>query len=169
MLKQTLIASMMALILLPSAYAKVTYEDAVKDQSAYNAKLNALAPPPAKGYTEYELSQFGSTEGEWKQIYTGNTTGRVNIPSNAKMIMVQTSEGTATFPRNSGGLVLASATDKAENCNLVATANATFTGSQVMGAVVNKRVTCGGGDKHSSMQTAWASSQISIQKVFIQN
>ena len=38
MLKQTLIASMMALILLPSAYAKVTYEDAVKDQSAYNAK-----------------------------------------------------------------------------------------------------------------------------------
>ena len=168
MLKHTLIASILALTLTPLAHAKVTYEDAIKDQSAYNAKLRALAPPPAVGYTIGELDGIEEA-GDWEQIYTGNTTGRVNIPSNAKMIMVQTSEGTATFPRNSGGLVLASATDKAENCNLVATANATFTGSQVMGAVVNKRVTCGGGDKHSSMQTAWASSQISIQKVFIQN
>ena len=169
MLKHTLIASILALTLTPLAHAKVTYEDAIKDQSAYNAKIKALAPPPAVGYTILDLDGIENTTGDWKQIYTGNTTGRVNIPSNAKMIMVQTSEGTATFPRNSGGLVLASATDKAENCNLVATANATFTGSQVMGAVVNKNATCGGGDKHSSMQTAWASSQISIQKVFIQN
>ena len=168
MLKHTLIASILALTLTPLAHAKVTYEDAIKDQSAYNAKIKALAPPPAVGYTADELHGIEDT-GDWEQIYTGNTTGAVNIPSNAKMIMVQTSEGTATFPRNSGGLVLASATDKAENCNLVATANATFTGSQVMGAVVNKNATCGGGDKHSSMQTAWASSQISIQKVFIQN
>ena len=168
MLKQTLIASMMALILLPSAYAKVTYEDAVKDQSAYNAKLNALAPPPAKGYTEYELSQFGSTEGEWKQIYTGNTTGRVNIPSNAKMIMVQTSEGTATFPRNSGGLTLASVTSKDTECGLIATANARFTGSQVMGGEDHKSVNCGG---HKQGDQRWGSAhaKVSIQKVLIQN
>ena len=168
MLKQTLIASMMALILLPSAYAKVTYEDAVKDQSAYNEKLNALAPPPAKGYTEYELSQIEVTGNNWEQIYTGNTTGRVNIPSNAKMIMVQTSEGTATFPRNSGGLTLASVTSKDTECGLIATANARFTGSQVMGGEDYKSVNCGG---HKEDDQRWGSAQakISIQKVLIQN
>ncbi len=133
MLKQTLLASILALTLTPLAYAKVTYEDAVKDQSAYNAKLSALAPPPAVAYTEKDLAQFGNEESNWQQIYSGNTTGRVNIPSNAKMIMVQTSEGTATFPRNSGGLTLASVTSKDPVCGLMARASARFTGSQVIG------------------------------------
>lgn len=166
MLKQTLIASMMALILLPSAYAKVTYEDAVKDQSAYNAKIKALAPPPAVGYTSDELHGIEKT-GDWKPIYTGNTTGAVNIPSNAKMIMVQTSEGTATFPRNSGGLVLASRTSiSTEKCRFTVTANARFTGSQVMGEVRNERTSC-----KVSGNKFWesANAQISIQKVLIQN
>ena len=168
MLKQTLIASMMALILLPSAYAKVTYEDAVKDQSAYNAKLNALAPPPAKGYTEYELSQIEITGNNWEQIYAGDTIGRVNIPSNAKMIMVQTSEGTSTFPRNSGSLTLASVTSKSENCGLTATANARFTGSQVMGGESRQQVNCGG-HKQSEQKWGTAHAKVSIQKVLIQN
>jgi hypothetical protein len=168
MLKQTLIASMMALILLPSAYAKVTYEDAVKDQSAYNAKLKALAPPPAVGYTIDELSDFENPGGDWTQIYTGNTIGRVNIPSNAKMIMVQTSEGTSTFPRNSGSLTLASVTSKSENCGLTATANARFIGSQVMGGENTQRVNCGG-HKQSEQKWGTAHAKVSIQKVLIQN
>ena len=167
MLKQTLIASMMTLILLPSAYAKVTYEDAVKDQSAYNAKLKALAPPPAVGYTIDELSDFENPGGDWTQIYTGSTTGRVNIPSNAKMIMVQTSEGTVTFPRNSGSLVLASKiSTTSEKCHLTATARARFTGSQVMGEYSQQKEKCRvNGDYYFESRSA----QISIQKVLIQN
>ena len=168
MLKQTLIASILALTLTPLAHAKVTYEDAIRDQSAYNAKIKALAPPPAVGYTSEELAGIEDTAGDWQQIYTGNTTGRVNIPSNAKMIMVQTSEGTATFPRNSGGLTLASVTSKDTECGLIATANARFTGSQVMGGEDSKRVNCGG---HKQGDQLWGSAhaKVSIQKVLIQN
>ncbi|MGF1907719.1 hypothetical protein [Aliivibrio salmonicida] len=168
MLKHTLIASILALTLTPLAHAKVTYEDAVQDQSAYNAKIKALAPPPAVGYTSGELDGIESTTGDWTQIYTGNTIGRVNIPSNAKMIMVQTSEGTSTFPINSGSLTLASVTSKSENCGLTATANARFTGSQVMGEESRKQVNCGG-HKQSDQKWGTAYAKVSIQKVLIQN
>ena len=166
MLKHTLIASILALTLTPLAHAKVTYEDAIKDQSAYNAKLRALAPPPAVGYTILDLDGIEEA-GDWQQIYSGDTTGRVNIPSNAKMIMVQTSEGTATFPRSSGSLVLASqVSSTSEKCNLTATARARFTGSQVMGEVRNEDTKC-----RVNGNSFWesASAQISIQKVLIQN
>ena len=168
MLKHTLIASILALTLTPLAHAKVTYEDAVKDQSAYNAKLKALAPPPAVGYTTDEIAGIEITEKNWKQIYTGDTIGRVNIPSNAKMIMVQTSEGTATFPRSSGSLTLASVTNKSDQCGLVATASARFTGSQIMGAEDTRRVNCGG-HKQSDQKWGTAHAKVSIQKVLIQN
>ena len=168
MLKHTLIASILALTLTPLAHAKVTYEDAVRDQSAYNAKIKALAPPPAVGYTIGDLEGIENTTGDWQQIYTGNTTGRVNIPSTAKMIMVQTSEGTATFPRSSGSLTLASVTDKSDNCGLTATANARFTGSQVMGGESRQQVNCGG-HKQGDQEWGIAHAKVSIQKVLIQN
>lgn len=166
MLKHTLIASILALTLTPLAHAKVTYEDAIKDQSAYNAKLRALAPPPAVGYSIDELDGIEKA-GDWKPIYTGNTTGAVNIPSNAKMIMVQTSEGTTTFPRNSGSLVLASKmSTTSEKCHLTATARARFTGSQVIGEYSQQKEKCRvNGDYYFESRSA----QISIQKVLIQN
>lgn len=168
MLKQTLIASIIALTLTPSVHAKVTYEDAVRDQSAYNKKLSDLAPPPAVGYTSNDLAQMENIKDNWKQIYVGDTTGRVSIPSNAKMIMVQTSEGTSTFPRNSGSLTLASVTSKSEQCGLTATANARFTGSQVMGGENRQQVNCGG-HKQSEQKWGTAHAKVSIQKVLIQN
>ncbi|MGF1907630.1 hypothetical protein [Aliivibrio salmonicida] len=156
-------ASLLALTLSPLASAKVTYADAVKDQSAYNAKMKALAPPPAVGYTAADLADIGS---EWEQIYSGNTTGNITIPSNAKMLTVQTSEGIATFPRDKGSLTLATVTNTESTCGLSATANAIFTGSQVRGGEQSSSKNCGG---HKQSDQRWGSVQakITIQKVLI--
>lgn len=164
MLKITLMASLLALTLSPLASAKVTYADAVKDQSAYNAKMKALAPPPAKGYTATDLADIGTEE--WKELYSGNTTSSITIPGNAKMVMVQTSEGSATFPINSGSLTLATVTNTESTCGLSATANAIFTGSQVRGGEQSSIKNCGG---HKESDQRWGSVQakITIQKVLI--
>ena len=166
MLKHTLIASILALTLTPLAHSKVTYEDAIKDQSAYNAKIKALAPPPAVGYTSDDLAGFEDTAGDWQQIYTGNTTGRVNIPSNAKMIMVQTSSGSVTFPTSIGSATLITSKDFDSNCGgIEATATARFTGTAVAGDSDWNAKSCGSKD---NKVTASVNAKITIQKVLIQ-
>lgn len=164
MFKITLMVTLLALTLSPLASAKVTYADAVKDQSAYNAKMKALAPPPAVGYTDKELADIGTEE--WKELYSGNTTGSINIPSNAKMVMVQTSEGSATFPINSGSLTLATVTNNDSTCGVSATANAIFTGRQVRGAEQSNSTNCGG-HKQEDQRWGTAHAKVTIQKVLI--
>lgn len=165
MVKSTLLATLVALTLSPVVNAKVTYADAVKDQTAYNTKLRALAPPPTIGYTDVDLD--GIKPNDWLSLYTGDSVGPITIPSNAKMVMVQTSAGSATFPTNSGHLTLATATDHSKACNLTATAHAIFTGSQVKGGEDRKSFNCGG-FKDSEKKIGHAYAKVTIQKILYQ-
>lgn len=153
---------LLMLVLSSSAFAKVTYDDAVNSSSDYHNsnEEQSLSPRVGFGLGPDELQDSSGVE--WKHVWSGSTTGRINIPSTAKEVFVVTStDKIVTFPKNSNVTVLDSAS------NSKAVAKVTFNGNSVSGET--KTVTWLGecaSENHTNCRKS-ATATIGIKKVMV--
>ncbi|ANS88118.1 hypothetical protein RJD38_21650 (plasmid) [Vibrio scophthalmi] len=137
MMKKT-ITAVLAVCFALNAYAgeKITLDMAIEQDAAARAYNNSVDMGALKGgMSQAALETTGGGTG-WKAHWSGSTTGSVAIPGNAKEIFVVTSNGTHSFPKNSGAFTLE--TVSRSNQSLTATATSRFTGSSVIGGSQTK-------------------------------
>jgi hypothetical protein len=107
---------LLMLVLSGSAFAKVTYDDAVNSSSDYHSsnEEQSLSPRVGFGLGPDELQDDGSGDG-WISHWNGKTVGSVSIPRNATEVFVKyqqggknASIGYKSFPVNAGSINIGS-------------------------------------------------------------
>lgn len=150
-------------------YAKVTYEDALNSQQELiESRRASAARVPTTGVDPREYQESGTTN-EWRTIFSGSTTGSVQIPANATEVYVVSTEGARMFPASSPsydlGTVEAVAYGRFTTVCVTATATGTYSNRVVRGQQNSNSKRCQTSSNHSSTRTATAT--FAIQSVMV--
>ncbi len=153
-----------SVIITPAVFAKMTLEEAMRQNEPYMNKQYTKRYATEPIDLDAINDGYSPTNGEWRTIFSGSTTGSVNIPSNATEVYIVSTEGARMFPRNSsyvelGSVTKVGSTSYVPEC-VVATAKGTYSNGVVKGASVKRSGRCKSSSNHDSTVRVTATFEI---------